>query len=458
MATSDTVQYAGEYKLQSCRLDSSTGISARLDANVVEINIYENLFTNSLEAALVIVDQNNMVMNMPIIGQEYVHLKLETPSVGVFDNIFCVYRILSRADVSVGSQVYQLQLISPETLRNNRTRINKSYTGLTSEIVEKILRDERLINTKKDIHIDETNRIRKFVVPNQRPNDFIINLTKESTSKRYNGSPHYFFYETTKGFNFRVLDSLYEQPSRGRFVASEAASIQGEDKRNNIEKVFQRIIDFSIGTTNDTVMSSRGGMLSSKLIKYNIFHKNYDEYFYNYFDDFKKHGRIDENPIYNKVEIDEQGNTLGDFTNARVQIHPTSFNGSNDAQFYDSDTSYSYSDNHAEEWILSRRSKVLEMSSGGMRIEMKVRGYCNLCVGDKVELVLPVTGNDHGEDKIDKFYEGEFLITHLRHNFDQGERMHTMFMSVVKDSIPVQFKNILSGKEPVRSKGRTINY
>ena len=51
MATSDTVQYAGEYKLQSCRLDSSTGISARLDANVVEINIYENLFTNSLEAA-----------------------------------------------------------------------------------------------------------------------------------------------------------------------------------------------------------------------------------------------------------------------------------------------------------------------------------------------------------------------------------------------------------------------
>ena len=70
-------------------------------------------------------------------------------------------------------------------------------------------------------------------------------------------------------------------------------------------------------------------------------------------------------------------------------------------------------------------------------------------IEDRVDIV---------KDKIDKFYEGEFLITHLRHNFDQGERMHTMFMSVVKDSIPVQFKNILSGKEPVRSKGRTINY
>ena len=458
MATGDTTQYAGEYKLRLCRLDSSTGISARLDANVVEINIYENLFTNSLEASLVVVDQNNIIMNMPIVGQEYVHLKLETPGVGKFDNIFCVYRIASRQDVSVGAQVYELQLISPETLRNNRTRVNKSYTGLTSEIVEKVLRDEKLINTKKDIHIDETSRIRRFIAPNQRPNDFITNLTKESTSKKYSGSPHYFFYETTKGFNFRVLDSLYKQPSKGKFVASEAASIDGENKRNNIEKDFQRIIGFTISNTNDTLMSSRGGMLSSKLIKYNIFHKNYNEYFFNYFDDFKKYGRIDENPIYNNVEIDEQGNTIGDFTNARVQLHPTSFNGTNDAQFYDTETSYSYSDNHAEEWILSRRSKILEMSSGGVRIEMKVRGYCNLCVGDKVDLVIPITGNTHGKGEIDTFYEGEFLITHLKHHFDQGERMHTMLMSVAKDSIPVDFKNILSGQEPLRSKGRTINY
>ena len=153
--------------------------------------------------------------------------------------------------------------------------------------------------------------------------------------------------------------------------------------------------------------------------------------FYNYFDDFKKHGRIDENPIYNKVEIDEQGNTLGDFTNARVQIHPTSFNGSNDAQFYDSDTSYSYSDNHAEEWILSRRSKVLEMSSGGMRIEMKVRGYCNLCVGDKVELVLPVTGNDHGEDKIDKFT----LLSLLNNVFQKGVHIEEDFKIKIDRSL-----------------------
>ena len=60
----------------------------KIDSNVTEINMYENIFSNTLEVTMVVVDQNNIIMNMPIVGQEYVHLKLETPSVGVFDNNF----------------------------------------------------------------------------------------------------------------------------------------------------------------------------------------------------------------------------------------------------------------------------------------------------------------------------------------------------------------------------------
>jgi len=127
MALGDTVQYAGEYKLEECNLLSSTGVLARLDSNVIEINIYENIFTNSLQLSLVLVDQNNLIMNMPVVGQEFVSLKLSTPGVGTFDfteNVFSVYKVASRQDLSSGTQIYELQLISPETLRNNRTRIS----------------------------------------------------------------------------------------------------------------------------------------------------------------------------------------------------------------------------------------------------------------------------------------------------------------------------------------------
>ena len=459
MALGNTVQYAGQYNLRECNLLSSTGVTARLDVNVIEINLYENIFTQSIVGSLVVVDQNNLIANMPIVGQEFVSLKLETPGVGTIDytdNVFCVQKISSRKGFSVGSEVYEINLISPEALRNNRTRVSKSFTGTDSEIVTKILKDEKLIHTKKQIHVDETNRIRKYVAPNTRPNDFINYLTREATSKNYNGSPHYLFYENIRGFNFRVLDSLYDQPTMGDFVAAE--NIVFDKQSIDIQKDYRRIMKHSIVTSNDTLLTTRGGMLGSKLIKYNIFHKNYIENTFNYFDNFKDFSRIDKNPIYNQVPIDERDNTIGDFSDARIQLHPTSNNGTNDTQFYDSDTGYSYSDNHAEEWILSRRSKMMELNSGGLQVQLKVHGYCNLAVGEKINLSLPISGIDHKNVKDDEFYKGEFLVTQLKHTFSQDDRRHTMFMNVMKDSIPAEFNNVGNSSEPVNAKSQTITY
>ena len=458
MALGNSVQYAGEYNLEECKLFSSTGVTARLDANVIEFNLFENMFVSGLVASLVIVDQNNLVMNMPIVGQEFISIKLTTKGIGSFDfteNVFCVHRVGARQDASSGAQIYELNLVSPETIKNNRVRVSQSFVGTNSEMIEAILRDENLINTKKDIDIDESSRLRRYVAPNTRPFDFITTLCRESTSKKYNGSPHYFFYENSRGFQFRVLDSLYKQPTKGKFVASEAAPVEGENKRGNLQKDYQRIMQFGIANTNDTLLTSRGGMLGSTLIKYNIFNKNYTTERFNYFEDFKNYGRIDENPIYNQTTIDKKGNTLGDFPNAKIQLHPTSNNGTNDTQYYDTDTGYSYGDNNAEVWISSRRSKMTELRSGGLTIQMKTHGYCNLSAGDMVDITLPVTGKDHGKSKIDTFYNGKFLVTQIRHSFDQQERRHTMLMNVTKDSIPTEFKNVAKSIEPTSSVGET---
>jgi len=60
MALGTGVQYAGEYNLEECKLLSSTGVIARLNDSVVELNIFENMFTSSLMLSLVIVDKENM--------------------------------------------------------------------------------------------------------------------------------------------------------------------------------------------------------------------------------------------------------------------------------------------------------------------------------------------------------------------------------------------------------------
>ena len=99
---------------------------------------------------------------------------------------------------------------------------------------------------------------------------------------------------------------------------------------------------------------------------------------------------------------------------------------------------------------------MIELKNGGLSIQLKTRGYCKLSAGDKIHLTLPITGKDHGKSKIDTFYEGEFLVTKLRHNFDQSERRHTMIMSVVKDAVPTYYQNVAKSIEPKGSKGQTF--
>ena len=245
------VQYAGEYKLLECKLMSSTGAVARLDDKVISFQIYENMFSQSLIASLTIVDNTNMVMKMPIIGQEFVALRIETPDIGELnftDNVFAVTGIKARQDVSNDTQLYDLNLVSTESLRNSRTRVSKSYSGSISQTVVSILRDENLIDTNKDVFVDPTSGSRKFVASNSRPYRFIRNITREAVSKVHGGSPHYYFFENCKGFQFRCLDGLYKSPSKGTFVA-DTESLSDTKSVDTIEKDYRRILSFAISLT-----------------------------------------------------------------------------------------------------------------------------------------------------------------------------------------------------------------
>ena len=452
-------QHAGEYKLQECKIVSSRGVVADIDTKVISFQIYENLFSQSLIASMTIIDNTNMVMKLPIIGQEFVILKVENPGIGEIDftnNVFAVTNVKTRQDVSNDTQIYDISLVSTESLKNSRTRVSKSYNGSVSEIVTSILRDENLIDTNKDIYVDNTSGSRKFVAPNIRPFRFIRNLTREAISEEFEGSPHYFFYENCKGFQFRCLDGLYKRAVNGVFVADSESIINGENKSpsSDLEKDYRRILQFSVSRTNDTLLASMGGMLGSNLIKYNIFHKNYQTYNFNYFNNFNRFGRIDKNPIYNNTSIDVRRNNLGSFPNSKIHLHPTSNDGLNDTQFYDTDIGYHHKDNSIEQWLQTSRSKALELS-GGMNVQLKVHGYSEIAVGDMINLELPITGTDHDNEQIDTIYKGDFLVTQLKHDFDQAERQHRITMSVVKDSIPEEFKNIQSSEEPRGGRGFT---
>ena len=69
------LQYAGEYLIETCEIYTTSGTVIDLKDQFASVNIYEDIFKNALTGDISLVDTNNLLTNLPIIGQEKLKLK-----------------------------------------------------------------------------------------------------------------------------------------------------------------------------------------------------------------------------------------------------------------------------------------------------------------------------------------------------------------------------------------------
>jgi hypothetical protein len=451
------INFAGEYHLKELLVHTSSGNILNLTKAVQSIDIFEDMFSTSLSGSITILDVDNIAENGPVIGQEYMTLKITTPSldeqeINFTNSSFAIYKVTVREAISQDTQLLALSFISPELLRDKRVRVSKSYTDSIDRIVESVLTDARYINTNKDIYIEPTAGIRKIVCPNLHPYAFINNLTQESLTSK-SASPYFFFFENLKGIHFKSLDRILSEDTVGNFNVGNITNL--ENKSVNIEKDLNRALTFEINSNNDMLLNIQGGMLGSSIIKYNIYNKSYEKLRYNYFTDFEKFDRIDENPLYNTNEIDEFGNNVGSFGDARIHLHPTTGSGDLDTSHTNETSSYSYAPNKLNESILFRRAKIMELNNA-VSITMKINGNTTIAAGQTINLTVPVSGRIH-EKENDEYYSGRYLITKLRHSFSQTDKKHEILLTASKDSFGKELPLGTKAIEPKGSAGQIYN-
>ena len=99
MIGQDGLQYAGAFKLSECKLITHTGPEVDLTQVITEVNIYEELQSHSLSADITFFDDKDAVSFYPIVGNEYVRLKIGTPDrtgdgqINFTKHTFVVYKI-----------------------------------------------------------------------------------------------------------------------------------------------------------------------------------------------------------------------------------------------------------------------------------------------------------------------------------------------------------------------------
>jgi len=210
-------QFPGDFSLKEVNLYTLSE-SQKIDIKPLtqEIQLYENIFSSSLQAELVVQDiGENLIGTLPIVGQERIEIIISSD--GYFYKLnYLIYRIDGRA-MNEKNQVYVLHCISPEALRNETYRICERVDGEKSEdYIENILKRDNFSTKKLDA--DPTVFPFNMYVPNWRVFDLFNWMSTRSVPEYKKDSVGFLFYETFEGYKFKSIDFLIDQdeyPKKG---------------------------------------------------------------------------------------------------------------------------------------------------------------------------------------------------------------------------------------------------
>ena len=447
-------QFAGDFEITELQMTLSSGeVVLNLDKDfiLVEINIFESLFSHSITGSIILADTREVISKGAFMGQETLTLKIETPSpdfkkpfddgttkfIDFTDAPLKIHKIPTRSGISSGTQLFELQFISDHAFVNATKRISKSYVKSKSnigEMVKDLLLSELKVPSKLvSKNIEGTKGSRSLLVQNANPLAFITRLTKEAISE-VNGSSEYVFYANKNGIHFKTLQSLFEKEPRGLFhtgdVGFDIRDTSFDKDSGKITQNFRRILDFELLQEHDLLLNTHGGMIGGKVVEHNLYRKKLETKTFDYFDDkdYDKGSRVNGERIYN---VDAIGASSDEITNTNISVISNSKNKTEQDMWFELKKTPS----QRKLTILRRQSKFLELSKG-ISIKMETHGYTALTVGDMIFVNLQSIGGDDSDPAVNKLFSGEYLVKTLRHKFSYPTKTHTMGMVVVKDGLP----------------------
>jgi len=432
------LQYAGEFLTEECKIISTTGNEFDIIDIVETINFYEHIYSNTVTGSIILKDTTNIVMNLPIIGEERLKLRILTPQVNpkpetVIDYTLTpliIHKINSQTGEGENAQIVSLQFCSIETFRNQTSRVSQSYKGTTTDIVEKILRDEQYLRSKKKLYKETSANLAKVVFPNYRPFKCIDYLTTISNSATNNSSPSYLFFETTKGYHFRTIDGLCKEPIKFYF-REHIGSELNESKATDAKLTMETIVKYSRNQKKDTINNINNGMISSKLITHDVYNKKIDNYDFDYLTNFSNDIHPDEGestPIVSQSVDPETGKSFSEQKDTKLFVTSTSY-----GQSFSEGENYPYQSENYNQTLQRKISRNRQFNNGD-NLSIEVPGQTFIQVGDKVNITIGATSTTVDETD-DNTLSGTYIVMKLRHIFiTSREKKHRILMEIARDS------------------------
>lgn len=422
------IRYAGEVELLFIEVYSHKKEKIDILPQMVEMSIFEDIFSNTIRGSIIISDSYDLIFNFPFIGEELIKIKMRTPTmgdVGTVEYEGYVYKISDRHHTTERGQVYTLHFTSYETIIDVNKKISKSFDGNVTDIVKSLVTEDQYLGSQKEFVSEKAGNNLKFVSPYWNPLK-TINWVAARSLKKENNSPTFVFFETLDNkMKFVSLDSLYSQSPKPGIVYKydsflrEASSI-GSSK--NIEREYNIIRDYYMEEVFDYIARSESGMYSSKLINTNLVSKTIKTTTRDYLKNFSDTNHLGKHPVSSNGLIRRASSAIFSVNNAEYV-----YDGQRDMR--------------VEQWLAQRKS-LLGQAFNIFKMDIVVSGRLDIRAGDcvmaEINQLQPINRGDDKSQIVNGYFSGKFLIGAIHHRFDGNN--HTMIMQCFTESLSKELK------------------
>jgi hypothetical protein len=417
MLKDEVITFAGDVSIRKAEIVSQNGTYHNIIPQIINVQIYEDLFSPFITGSIIVRESLDFANLFPLVGEEIVNLEIATPSLGKkLKGQFFIYKMSDRDTLGDKGVVFQLHIISRESVIDLNKKISKPFSGKVSEIATQILNEPTVgLETDKNVIVEPTSNSTKYVSNFWSPVQNLNYLC--STALNRNKSPTYLFFENREGLNFISLDTMYTPEILQTFVNDKYARDNqrgGGGSIKNIDEDFKRIQQIRIPQTFDYMDRISSGMQASNLILYDFTKKQYSV---KTFDMLKGY---DENKHLNFYPVISNNQTRrADSTILRSFRYYANFSGYGDVTNNNS---------------IQKRISLLKQAES-FKVEIVVPGRWDYTVGKKVNLQLtriePLAKEDI--DTKDKLYSGTYLIAAINHYVSKEK--HECNIELIRESL-----------------------
>ncbi len=433
---------------------------ANLRYMATHFQYHESILWPSYGATIVIVDNaENLMASMPLQGGEKVVVEVEDVRGDDYSYEFRVWKINNRMAVDRG-QIYTLMLISEEGLINEATRVNRSISGTTSNVVSELLTQylnvvEGMIDSEpsansvkltppkktpysvirefcpKTISVETFSKKKKK--NNTNEDNKSLSVSDVSSTNKATGTAGYFFFQTRKGFTFKSIDSL---------ISVEPEEIYNYSPGRTDYESLNKIQEVQFGGEIDMMKKMREGAYSSIVCFFNINTGKYEEYVYSLkdtWDDMLHLGSQTKLPSGQTSLSQNPTRVMSTIVNHENWYNGTGIASNEDSDLGDQGVVNVFSDMQ-KQYLSQGIARTGIMFNQELIISLT--GHLELCAGDTIEIRIPNQVPDmiREDDIWDPEHSGTYLIKTVNQQIDISDQNVYTVLELIRDSYGIKSK------------------